>query len=272
MTEDQKAAVVRAELRRAAFRHEPDRTVMLNRIAAGRGARRTPRARGVRLAGSALAVATVLGIGGVARWALAGEQSPAPVAVAPPPVTRPVTPSPSRSSAPSKRPPAAPPSSAGTSSVAPAASTRTAAPPEVRGHPGDTQAEKGSLWSDGSIDPASTGIAGQSAVTLKAGADLTELDLTIRVVLTPGLADQDTAGGVATAGITTTVERQDGALLFRFVLRDGATLPGGTYVLTARYTHDNGSRNAGDDTYEAFATDADHKRIHVYGNFYSAKK
>jgi len=45
--------------------------------------------------------------------------------------------------------------------------------------------------------------------------------------------------------------------------------PAGTYLLVARY--DTTSRNAGQDTYEAFGTDIDHKRLHVYGNFFAAK-
>jgi len=52
----------RDRLRSALDEHTPDRTVMLNRIAANRAGATRPRGRIVRLAGSALAVVTVLGI------------------------------------------------------------------------------------------------------------------------------------------------------------------------------------------------------------------
>jgi len=139
--------------------------------------------------------------------------------------------------------------------------------PAVRGHPGDTQVEKGSLWSDGSA-----GAARQSTVTLKAGADITELDLTIRVAMTPGLADQGATDDVATAGITATVEHRSDALLYHFVLGAGATLSAGTYAFTARYGQDGATRDAGDDTYEAFGYDVNRKRLHVYGNFAAKAK
>jgi hypothetical protein len=248
--------------------HTPDRTAMLNRIAANRSAGARPRGRFVRLAGSGLAVLLVLGLGGVAKWALAGQS--------PPPAAAPATPS-----------AGAVDGTAGTSAVATATSppdrsvtTRspasvTSAPPAspsapatpsaspVRGHPGDTQVEKGSLWSDGSI-PSS----GRSEVTLKPRAALTELDLTIRVTLTD--ANLSSSGFVTPAEtITATVSPEPGALLYHFVMRKGATLPPGTYVFAAKYTA--GNRNAAGDTYESYVTSVERKRIHVYGNF-AAKK
>ena len=247
-----------AELRAVAASHTPDRTAMLNRIAANRAGRRSPRARMLRLAGSGLAVATVLGLGGVARWALADSPPPA-IALSPSP-----SPAPSLSPSP---PPSLSPSPSRSPSTAPSSPQprQTASAAVVRGHPGDTQVEKGSVWSDGSVDPASTG---RSNVTIKASAGLTALDLTIRVVRTPGLADQGAEHNVTTGGITATVERRGDAVLYHFVLGAGATLPAGTYVFSARYSYASGRRDAGDDTYEAFGTDAAGKRIHVYGNFY----
>lgn len=253
---------LRDELRGALDGHTPDRTVMLNRIAANRASASRPRGRAVRMAGSALAVVTVLGIGGVAKWALADDHDPLPAAVAP------ASPSPSEVAAtttPTSRPatsrprtdvPASPPQSATSSSAPSSAPTPSAS--AVRGHPGDTQAEKGSLWSDGSIPSAGT-----STVTLKAGADLTELDLTIRVTLTPGV----TPAGFQTPGssVTATVTREPNDLLYRFVLAPGSTLPAGTYTFTAKYG--GGERDAGEDTYEAYAFSVERKRIHIYGNF-----
>lgn len=269
--------VLRAELRRVAAEHEPSRTAMLNRIAANRASLPTARVKKVRLAGStpalavAMAVAAVLGLSGLAGWALADDHGPNPTPAAPPPSSAPVNQSPAgQSPSPTGQPESSrrsTPSPSATASAVASSST-----PAVRGHPGDTQVEKGSLWSDGSIEPAGAGTPEQSTVTVKAQADLTELSLTIRVVLTPGLAEQGGVDNVATDVIAVSVERRSDALLYHFVLRDGATLPAGTYVFSARYTHDGASRNAGDDTYEAFAADADRKRPHIYGNFYGTTK
>ncbi|WP_433360569.1 hypothetical protein ACQPZX_26955 [Actinoplanes sp. CA-142083] len=263
---------LRDALREERDSHTPDRTAMLNRVAANRaGAANGPaaaRGRLLRLAGSALGVLLVLGLGGVAKWVLAGDRDPAPppplaaaspseVATATSAPARPATTGP-RVTAGATTPstPGGPQggSKAGTSAVTPSASP-------VRGHPGDTQAEKGSLWSDGSI-PA----PGRSEVTLKPGADLTELDLTIRVTLTS--ANPSSAGFVAPdETITATVTKEPGALLYHFVMREGATLKSGTYVFAAKYSA--GRRDAADDTYESYVTSVEHKRIHVYGNFAS---
>jgi hypothetical protein len=255
---------LRAELRRVAAEHQPDRTAMLNRIAANRESGRAPRRHLLRLVGSAVAVAAVLGAAGIAS-ALTAKNSPGTRPAAPPPATAQL---PAGSGAPS---PSAPSTGSPTPgrTQSPAPSTPSAAP--VRGHPGDTQVEKGSLWSDGSIVPAGSGGA-QSTVTVKASVDLTALDLTIRVVLTPGVVDRGATTDVAGGRVVATVERQPGALLYHFVLREGSTLAAGTYHFTAGYAYAGASRDAGDDTYEAFATDADRRRPHIYGNFAATTK
>jgi len=104
-------------------------------------------------------------------------------------------------------------------------------------------------------------------VTLKASTELTGLDLTIRVVTTPGLTAQ---GADAPPGMTSTVEHKSGALIYHFVLNKGAALPAGEYAFVARYA--TPGHDAIDDTYEALGTDVDHKRPHVYGNFAATKK
>jgi cytoskeletal protein RodZ len=242
---------LRTELRQALDSREPDRTAMLNRIAANRAAEpHRPRGRVLRLAAAALAVVGALG---VAQWAVAATHGPEPAA--PPALS---TPSPTRPS-----PRTTPSSSPTTSAVptrpaqkSPAASSAPAAVPAgpVRGLPGDTQVVKGSLSSTAAL---TAGVG--SSVTLTAQADLTALDLTIRVT-----GDITPAGTSAQDGVTSSVVRQDGAVLYRFVLRDGATLAAGTYTFTAMYA---GDADQAQDTYEAYATSVEHKRIHIYGNF-----
>ena len=248
---------LRDQLRSALDEHTPDRTAMLNRIAANRADATRPRSRFVRLAGSALAVLTVLGLGGVAKWAMADQSPDRPATAA-----ATASPAPPTSSLGGAATATAVPPSAVTSrphSASPTATTPV--PPSaspVRGHPGDTQVAKGSLWSDGSVVAT-----GRSQVTLKPGADLTELDLTIRVTTTAGLTPDGFESSVDT--VTATVQKQPDAILYHFVLRAGATLTAGTYTFTAKYG--GGARDATDDTYEAYVFSVDRKRIHVYGNF-----
>jgi len=248
---------LRDRLRSALDEHTPDRTAMLNRIAANRAGAARPRGRLVRLAGSALAVLTVLGLGGVAKWAMAGQSPDRPAA----PAAATATAAPSSSPGGAATATASPPQTVTSRPRSASPTATTPAPPPaspVRGHPGDTQVEKGSLWSDGSVVAA-----GRSRVTLKAGADLTELDLTIRVTTTAGLTPDGFESSADT--VTATVAKQPDAVVYHFVLRPGATLTAGTYTFTAKY--DGGARNATDDTYEAYVFSVDRKRIHVYGNF-----
>ncbi|MEU4237379.1 hypothetical protein [Actinoplanes sp. NPDC026619] len=246
---------LRDEMRQVLDSRRPDRTAMLNRIAANRAAETAakPWSRAVRLAGSGLAVLTVLGLGGVAKWAMADSHDPTPAAPLPA-VTTSAAPSPSLvATAPATRPVTSRPRTEEPTTQAPTPSASL-----VRGHPGDTQAEKGTLWSDGSIEDS-----GNSVVTLRPGADLTELDLTVRVTLTPGVTS---VGFESTAGtVTATVTKQADAYLYRFTLKAGATLTAGEYKFTAKWG--GGERNAGDDTYEAYAMSVERKRIHIYGNF-----
>ena len=252
MTDDD----LRARLRAAAAEHTPDRTVILNRIAENRATGRRPGGQAWRLAGAGLAVASVLGIGGVARWALGdGDRpdTPAPVATAAAPTIAPpspaVTPSSSPTVTPSKRVTKTPPTK----------------PSKTAG------VEQGPLWSDGSIDPDSTATLGLSDITLKLRAPITALDVSVRVALTPGLADQGAVHDVTVAKIDSTVLHEPDALVYHFKLHPGATLPPGTYVFTAKYAHRAGGRDAGADSYRAQATAAGGVELDVHGDFYPVK-
>ncbi|RSM74122.1 hypothetical protein DMB66_01435 [Actinoplanes sp. ATCC 53533] len=249
---------LRTRLGSIAAGHQPDRTAMLNRIAQHRAdapvADRRRAGQAWRLAGSALAVATILGVGGVARWALADGPGPTVGPVAPPAATR-TAPTPARTTA-APTPPAA-------RSVAPAPRTSPAqAAPESAG--------KGqrALWSDGSIDPDSGDTAGRSDITVKVREPVRALELTVRVALTPGLTDQGAVHDVTGARIDTTVVRERDALVYRFELA-GGTLAEGTYVFAAKYAYEDGGRDAGDDTYRVRATTADRgAELELRGDFY----
>jgi hypothetical protein len=100
---------LRTTLGRIAAEHQPDRAAILHRLARDRPAapvsERRPAGQALRLAGSALAVAVILGVGGMARWALADGPAPDPP-VAPPAASP--TPAAPPSAAPTLRPASAP--------------------------------------------------------------------------------------------------------------------------------------------------------------------
>ena len=84
---------LRTRLGDIAAEHQPDRAAMLHRLGQHRAGapvtERPPAGQALRLAGSALAVATILGVGGMARWALAAGPEPGVTPVAPPAATTP---------------------------------------------------------------------------------------------------------------------------------------------------------------------------------------
>jgi hypothetical protein len=232
---------LRTRLGGLATQHEPDRAAMLHRVAQHRVgppvAERRPAGQAVRLAGSALAVATILGVGGMARWALADGPEPG------------VTPAPAAS--------------------APAATPATTAPPNGTPSPGAPSSRasgnarsaaakddqrRDAIWADGSINRNSDDTEGRSDITLKLREPVRALELTVRVAPTAGLTDQGSAHDVTGATIETTVVREKDALVYHFRLAGGATLGPGTYVFTAKYGYDNeGGRDAGDDRYSVRA-------------------
>ena len=247
---------LRAALRAEAAVHRPDREAMLDRITQTAmrnhvGQRRAPR---LRVTGAAVAVAAVLGGGGFAQWAVAGDGEPHPGPTPPVVVTVepvPSGPSPSRATSPSGTPSSTPSKSPRTSrspsrSTSPSGttgSTSAATPPTV----------KGALWADGSVAPDG-GSQASSVVTVTTRERLTALEVTIRVARTGGLVARGGSQQVPGASVTSTVVEEQGAVVWRFVLSSGDTLEPGTYTFYARYTHDTGGRDANGDSYAAAGT------------------
>ncbi|MEU4419433.1 hypothetical protein AB0F81_02335 [Actinoplanes sp. NPDC024001] len=249
---------LRAALRAEAAAHRPDREVMLDRIT--RTAMRSHRARTepasrVRITGAAVAVAALLGGGGFAQWALAGDGEPGPAPMPTPTISVPVTPSPS-APAPSATPSAPPSSSPASSrSVRPQRTSKSA--PAVAGSP---------LRADGSVDPGGDS-QGSSVVTVTTTEQLTALEVTIRVARTPELVSRGGSQQVPGASVTSTVTEEADALVYRFVLSSGDTMAPGTYTFFARYTHAEGGRDAGQDTYAVAAASGSRPAATASGDF-----
>ncbi|BCJ56142.1 hypothetical protein Asp14428_76170 [Actinoplanes sp. NBRC 14428] len=258
---------LRGVLSRAAAEHRPDRTAMLNRIARQRaagGAAQHRRAQGprFRIAGAALAVAAVLGAGGVTRWALAGDNGPDRAPVAPPVAA-------------ASRTAAAPPAPVTPEETTPATTRPTTdrpttepARPSVPPAPTGAQTTAtGGLRCDGSVVPDGNDAA-RSEITVKLTEPVTDLEITVRVQLTPGLTDQGAVHDVTGPRIDSQILHEPAALTYRFTLAAGETLPKGTHVFAAKYRYTGGARDAGDDSYRAVATTATGRKLTVSGDFF----
>jgi hypothetical protein len=263
---------LRARLRGVAAQHQPDRAAMLHRIARYRPelpvAERRPAAQAWRLAGSALAVATIVGVGGVAQWALADGPEPdappaGPGSTSPTPPAASATAVPAPAATATSRPPTGTKASAGLPS-SPAASRDASRPPAK-----EASADRQPLWADGSINPNSDDTEGRSDITVKVREPVRALEVTVRVAMTAGLTDQGSTHDATGAPIGTTVVHERDALVYHFRLAGGATLGAGTYVFTAKYAYDNeGGRDAGADTYRVTATTDESTELKLSGDFY----
>lgn len=280
---------LRAALRAEAVRHRPDREAMLDRITQTAMRNQQVRHRAaprLRIGGAAVAVAAVLGGGGFAQWALAGDGAPPPPAPAPMvsvPMAPPASPSPSlapsqpasattgasskprrsRSSVPAS--PASPGSSASPRSSASPASPASSAPAGVP--PGAEPATRGPIWSDGSIDADSSDSQGTGVVTIRTAERLTALNVTIRVARTPDLVSRGSSQQVPGASVNSAVTEEPDAITYRFALSSGDTLDPGTYLFRARYTHAEGGRDADGDSYAATAVTSGGATVAVTGAF-----
>lgn len=262
---------LRALLGRIAAEHQPDRAAMLRRIGRHRAgspvAERPPAGNALRLAGSALAVVTILGVGGVARWSLADGPGPGLDPVAPPAAP---SSAPARSSPPSLAP--SPPSpDRPAPSVAASRAPRAGPPAAPPKPPPDTTVEPRRkaepVLADGSVTTDDT--VGRSEVTVTVREPLSALTVTVRVAQAADLNDQGGTHDAGDAPFGITVVRAQETLVYRFKLADGTRLTSGTYVFTAKYADPGeGGRDAGADTYQVTGTTAsDPAGVSLTGGF-----
>lgn len=253
---------LRARLREAGEAHEPDRARILARIEremAGEARPERPAhpspAGWARVVGATTAVAGLLAVGGYAVTSAVQGEEPADrtVAVSPTPA-----PSPEVTSRPPVKPDPTPsaekpdrkPSS--TPSRTPAPENSAPAPPPEKPEKPDN--EDGPVWSDGSVDPHSNDFWAQSNLTLRTTEELTALTVELRVALTDGVNSAGAWRSLPEEDFTLTVGEDDGFLAYRWVLKEGRTVPQGEFVFAGQYDHARGGRDARDDRYAMTAT------------------
>ncbi|MBT2469313.1 hypothetical protein J7E97_15870 [Streptomyces sp. ISL-66] len=266
-------------LRAAAEAHQPDRARILARVERGMsgapaahrsssGARPWP-----RVALASLATAGIVAVGGFAVAALvrsppvrpdisatpAGPSATGtPHATASAPVTGGPT-APDRS--PSTRPSPAAPGGAGSTRPSPAAPSGAGST-----RPGSAQVQDGPLSSAGSLDADSNTYWAQSDITLKTTQPLTALTMELRVTQTGGVRSTGSWRTLPADDFTVTVQEGGGAVVYRWVLKPGRTVPAGQHVFAGQYNHAAGEREAQDDGYRVDAT-GPRGALSVWGGF-----
>ncbi|MFJ9036539.1 hypothetical protein ACIRF8_08100 [Streptomyces sp. NPDC102406] len=271
---------VRQRLRDAADAHRPDRERMLARIERGMSAPhparpepRRPAAGWVRIAGATAGVAGVLAVGGFAvDGALRQDDGPRrSVAVTPTPTAVPTPTADATSRAP--RPSDPPRHRTGSPPAARHSASAPVAPPPAGGKatapsaPAPTATLDGPLWSDGSVDPGSNDYWAQSNITFKSKSPLASLTVELRIAQTGKVSDTGNWRSLSAEDFTVSVAERDGFLVYRWVLKDGRTVPPGQYVFAGQYNHAQGGRDAGDDTYSVTARTTGGERAAVGGDF-----
>ncbi|WP_338684208.1 hypothetical protein QD712_27985 [Streptomyces acidiscabies] len=239
-------------LREAAEAHRPDRARMLARVERGMAGptvrhRARPFARsGTRVALAGLAATGILTTGGLAVAAIVAKPSP------PPTVTTPATLGPAVSSPPPKpaRPsPVAPPPATTPGSARPTPSATSASPA-----PTADESQDGPLRSAGSLDAKSNAYWTQSDLLLTTTQPLTSLTVEIRIVQTGGAKSTGTWRTLPADDFTVTVQEADGALVYRWVLKPGLTVPAGNHEFAAQFN--NGADGAHSATGDGYRVDA----------------
>ncbi|MFJ6215742.1 hypothetical protein ACIQGZ_20785 [Streptomyces sp. NPDC092296] len=108
--------------------------------------------------------------------------------------------------------------------------------------------------------------ASRNSLLLTVDESLTALEVEVRVERSAAATD---SGAWSTMpGVTVSVERSAAALVYRFALQSGGTVPPGQYSFTVQYSHPNGAHDTARDSWLASAFGVDHPRaVAVRGDF-----
>ncbi|MFE6847472.1 hypothetical protein [Streptomyces sp. NPDC057686] len=260
-------------LRTAAEAHQPDRTRILARVERGMSGApdRHRESSGAspwpRVALASLAAAGILAGGGFAVAAI----------VQSPPARPDISATPAAPSAPSApwTPHATPPAPTTSGPTAPDRSSSTSPSAEASGgtgsaRPGSAHVQDGPLSSAGSLDASSNTYWAQSNITLKTTQPLTALTLELRITQTGGVQSTGSWRTLPADDFTVTVQQEGGAVVYRWILKPGRTVPAGQHVFAGQYNHAAGEREAKHDGYRVDAT-GPRGVLSVWGGFTAAR-
>ena len=254
---------IRRQLREAAEAHEPNRARILARVERGVAdpslrhrtpsiARSWPRAAIV-----GLITAATLATGGLAVAVAAIGGAPTP------PATKPTHTVPSRT-VPSPTVTSTPTPSTHTTTTGPAPTTTSGSVRPTT--PTGSRVKDGALWSEGSLDVHSTIYWAQSNLTLKTTDPLSSLTVELRIAQTGDVRSTGRWQTLPSDDFTVTVQESDGALVYRWVLKPGRTVPAGQHVFAVQYNHATGVRKVQHDRYHVHAQSSG-RSFAVWGGF-----
>ncbi|WP_329112531.1 hypothetical protein [Streptomyces sp. NBC_01353] len=123
------------------------------------------------------------------------------------------------------------------------------------------------LRAEGVIDPGSNRYWAQSDLTVTTSTPLSGLVVELRVAQTGGVASTGNWRTRPAEDFTVSVREDGGALVYRWTLTAGRTVPAGRHVFAGQYNHAEGGRDAGSDTYTVTATDTSGHRASARGGF-----
>lgn len=247
---------VSRQLREAAEAHQPDRVRMLARVNRGMAAAASTRpAAGIARSWSkaslaGVAAAVVLGTAGIAFAGIVHTGPPAETTIPAAPHSTSSTPSPTSSSA--------PPVAAGESRSTPG----TTNPPSAMGN----RLSDGPLSAKGSVDPNSHTFWTQDQLVLDLTQPLTKLTVQVRVAQTGGVQSSGQWQTAPGDDFTVTVQEIDGAVVYRWDLKPGRTVPATKQIFAVQYNHTRGARDGKDDRFGVTAT-AGGRDYAVWGGF-----
>ncbi|MFD0273639.1 hypothetical protein ACFVHB_06940 [Kitasatospora sp. NPDC127111] len=252
-------------LREAAEAHQPDRARILARVQRGAAgppvrhrtsafARSWPKAA---LAG--IATAGILATGGLAVAGIARTSPSDTVTTAPAAPSTTATPPPPPTPTPSAPPAAAVPAPSATSPAGPRPTPSASSRPQ-----------NGPLWSEGSVDQHSNPYWGQHDLVLRTVQPLTSLTVELRIAQTGDVRDPGNWLTLPNDDFTVTVQESGGALVYRWVLKPGRTVPVGQHEFAAQFNHATGVRNTANDGYRVDARSAGGSAS-VWGGFGPAR-
>jgi hypothetical protein len=243
------------QLREAAGAHRPDRGRMLARVDRAMAGAEVSAARpGIARSWTRV---TFAGLAATGALAVAGIAVAAIVRTGPPPDDTATIPTASSGVATSTSAPAVVPTTGSTGSTVappvqnPPSPTTTGSPSSavdpapLTGKP----VSDGPLSALGFVDLHQHPNWAQSRVDLKTTQPLTAVSLELRIVQTGGVRTTGQWQTLPADDFTVTVKEADGAVVYRWELKPGRTMPVGVHTFAAQYNHDAGKRDARADGY-----------------------
>ncbi|GGT86550.1 MULTISPECIES: hypothetical protein [Streptomyces] len=123
------------------------------------------------------------------------------------------------------------------------------------------------LQAAGAIDPGSNRWWAQSNITLTVPAPLSALTVELRVALTGGIASTGHWRTLPEQDFTVSVREEGAALVYRWTLKEGRTVPPGRHVFAGQYNHAEGARDVAADSYTVTTTDMLRRQQSLRGDF-----